>query len=132
MSFFTGKSKDKEIIRLTKMTKMQEKVFNDTLKEVEEERGKYRKEMQKCLNDNIDLNQKNKDLILKYNNLVNEYNNLKQNSIRITSRNRGDVITMEGNANRNKSSRKSSKKGGKSKKNKLKRNKYSVTKRKYV
>jgi hypothetical protein len=132
MSFFTGKSKDKEIKRLTKIIATQEKVFNDTLKEVEEERGTYRKEMQKCLKENIDLNGKNKDLISKYNNLVNEYNNLKQNSIRITSRNRGDVITMEGDANRNKSRSKSSTKGGKSKKNKLKRNKYSVTKRKYV
>ena len=84
------------------------------------------------LNDNIDSNKKNKELILKYNNLVNEFNNLKQNSIRITSRNRGDVITMEGDANRNKSRSKSSRKGGKSKKNKSKRNKYSVTKRKYV
>ena len=145
MSFFRGESKDK-IKRLERQIKVQEQVFNDNLKELDDERKTYSIKMKEYLNDNINLKTKYENLKIKYNNLVDEYNDLKRNSIRMTPRNRGHVSIIEGYENRNKSRSQpnksrsqsnnsrsqSSTKGGKSKKNKLKRNKYSITKRKYI
>jgi hypothetical protein len=145
MSFFSRESKDK-IKRLEKQIKVQEQVFNDNLKELDDERKTYSIKMKEYLNDNINLKTKYENLKIKYNNLVDEYNDLKLNSIKMTPRNRGYIMIHEGHMTRNnsrsrsdnsrsqsdKSRSQSSTKGGKSKKNKLKRNKYSITKRKYI
>jgi len=76
MSSIFGKNRDK--------IKEQEKLFKDTLVELEEEKQQYRKEMQKLLMKNDKLEKDN--TILR-----DKYNNLKQNSITTTSRNSGSI-----------------------------------------
>jgi len=126
MSFFSNK-KNEHV----------EKLVEDTLVELKEEKQQYRKEMQNLLmkndkleKDNTMLREKYETLKEKYNELVNKYNKLKKNSIEITPRNRGSVVTIE-HSMVNKSRSQSSTKGGKTKRNKLRRGKYSITKRKY-
>ena len=127
MSSIFGKNRDK--------IKEQEKLFKDTLVELEEEKQQYRKEMQKLLMKNDKLEKDNTILRDKYKALKIAYDDYRHNkSVPINSRTSGSLAIINGVIKRdnNKSPNlSSSTNGGKTKRNKYRRSKYRRSKRKY-